>query len=161
MATASTRIRALDGKMTTGQQRRQTRWRDMYYQAPDRALRGGMAALLAPIGVVHLHLWLDGYRNVPTIGSLFLVAVFTAVLLAIAVAVRLNAMVALAAASFATGTLGANVLSLLLPSGLFHFKEVGVSYSGWLAIASEVGVAALVGVWTYRRWRRGDNQPAP
>jgi hypothetical protein len=86
-------------------------------------------------------------------------AVAAAGLLAIAVAIRLHAVVALAAASFAAGTLGSNVLSLLLPNGLFHFKEVGVSYSGGFAIASEVAVVALMGVWTYRRRRRGDKQP--
>jgi hypothetical protein len=161
MATAMSHIRGLDGEPATEQPRRQTRSRETLHEAPDRALRAGVVVLLALIGVVHLHLWFDGYRNIPTIGPLFLVAVITAALLAIVVAVRLNAIVAFAAASFAAGTLGSNVLSLLLPNGLFHFKEVGVSYSGGLAIASEVGVVALAGVWAYGRWRRGDTQPRP
>jgi hypothetical protein len=152
MATATSRIRVLDGRPTTGQRRSQTRRRSMYHQ--DRALRGGVVTLLAATGIVHLHLWLDGYRYIPTIGSLFLVAVFTALLLAMAVAVRLSAVVALASATFAAGVLAGNVLSLLLPNGLFHFKEVGVSYSGGLAIASEVGVVVLIVLWTYRRWWR-------
>src|SRR5579864_4689563 len=122
----------------------------------DRAWRWGLAALLLVIGVVHLHLWLGGYRYLATIGPLFLLDVVVAGLLAVAVAVRLNVVVALAAASLAGGTLGANVLSLLLPNGLFRFKEVGVSFSGGFAIASEVGVVVLVGTWTYLRWRRSD-----
>jgi hypothetical protein len=108
------------------------------------------------IGVVHLHLWLGGYRYLATIGPLFLLDVVSSALLAVIISVRLNVVVALAAASLAAGTLGANVLSLLLPDGLFRFKEVGVSYSGGFAIASEVGVVALLGAWTYLRWRRGE-----
>jgi hypothetical protein len=45
------------------------------------------------------------------------------------------------------------------PSGSLHFKELGVSCSGGLAIASEVGVVALVGIWTYRHWRRQAGDP--
>jgi hypothetical protein len=36
-------------------------------------LRVGCAALLAWIGYIHLHLWLEGYRQIPTDGPLFLV----------------------------------------------------------------------------------------
>jgi hypothetical protein len=120
-----------------------------------RALRAGTFGLLLVIGVVHLHLWLAGYRNLNTIGPLFLVAVVSAVVLAIVVAARINVAIAVAAASFAAGTLTANLLSLLLPDGLFRFKEVGVSYSGGFAIASEIGVVALMGLWTLRRFRVG------
>ena len=123
-----------------------------------RALRAGTAALLLVIGVVHLHLWLDGYRNLSTIGPLFLVAVVSAVALAIVAAVRINAVIAVAAASFAAGTLAANILSLLLPDGLFHFKEIGVSYSGGFALASEVGVVVLMGISAHKRFRHGHRQ---
>lgn len=123
------------------------------------AWRWGGAALLIVISVVHLHLWLGGYRYLSTIGPLFLLDVIAAAVLAVVVAVRLNAVVAFAAVSLAAGTLGANILSLLLPHGLFHFKEVGVSYSGGFAIASEAGVVMLLGTWTYLRWRRGDLGP--
>jgi hypothetical protein len=112
-----------------------------------RSLRVGTAALLTVISAVHLHLWFAGYRNLNTIGPLFLVAVVTAALLAIVVLVRINTMIAAAAALFAAGTLAANVLSLLLPDGIFHFKEVGVSYSGGFAIAAELGVVAVLGTW--------------
>jgi hypothetical protein len=103
------------------------------------------------ISAVHLHLWLGGYRNLNTIGPLFLVAVVAAAVLATVVLVRMNALVAAGAALFAAGTLTANVLSLLLPDGLFRFREVGVSYSGEFAIAAELGVVALVAAWMHRR----------
>jgi hypothetical protein len=96
-----------------------------------------------------------------TIGPLFLVAVASSVLLAVVVAVRINAATAAAAAAFAAGTLTANVLSLLLPDGLFRFKEVGVSYSGGFAIAAEIGVTVLLGVWGLRRLRQGREQVTP
>ena len=35
-------------------------------------LRLACAALLAWIGYIHLHLWLEGYRQIPTDGPLFL-----------------------------------------------------------------------------------------
>ncbi len=116
-------------------------------QSPSRVLGGGAAALLVVIAAVHLHLWLAGYRYLPTIGPLFLVAVISAMLLAVIVTLRINVIVALATVAFATGILTANVLSLTLPDGLFSFKEVGVSYSGAFAIASELGVTAILMVW--------------
>jgi hypothetical protein len=125
-----------------------------------RGFGAGTAALLLVIGVVHLHLWLDGYRHLPTIGPLFLVAVVSSALLAVVVSVRINPVIAVAAAAFAAGTLTANILSLWLPDGLFHFKEVGVSYSGGFAIASEIGVVALLGVWAHRRFRHAHKQMA-
>jgi hypothetical protein len=138
-----------------------SRSRHEHATSPHRGFGAGTAALLLVIGVVHLHLWLDGYRHLPTIGPLFLVAVVSSALLAVVVSVRINPVIAVAAAAFAAGTLTANILSLLLPEGLFCFKEVGVSYSGGFAIASEIGVVALLGVWAHRRSRHARNQAAP
>jgi hypothetical protein len=156
MATAKPDIRALvdDERI---QLHRRGDPRRSHDRAPttDRTLRFGVSVLLLVISVVHLHLWLGGYRYLSTIGPLFLLDVIVAALLAVVVAVRLNVLVALGAGSLAAGTLGANVLSLLLPKGLFQFKEVGVSYSGAFAITSEVGVVVLVATWTYLRGRRG------
>jgi hypothetical protein len=120
----------------------------------DQVLGWGTTTLLVVIGIVHLHLWFDGYRNLPTIGPLFLVAVISAAVLALLASVQINRLIAFAAASFAAATLTANVMSLLLPNGLFRFKEIGVSYSGAFAIASEVGVVLLVCIWANRHRRR-------
>jgi hypothetical protein len=118
----------------------------------DRMLRWGTTSLLIAIGIVHLHLWWVGYRTLPTIGPLFLVTVVSAGLIALFTSVHLNWVTATVAASFAASTLVAYLMSLLLPHGLFDFEEVGVSYSGAIAIASELGVIALVGVWATRRF---------
>jgi hypothetical protein len=46
------------------------------HKAPGRGgrllLRLGCVALLAWIGYIHLHLWQEGYRQIPTNGPLFL-----------------------------------------------------------------------------------------
>ena len=41
-------------------------------QAGALLLRLGCVALLAWIGYIHLHLWQEGYRHIPTNGPLFL-----------------------------------------------------------------------------------------
>ena len=126
---------------------------DRLFGSTDRLLRWGITTLLVVIGLVHLHLWQDGYRTLPTIGPLFIVAGASAGFIALFTSVQLNWMTATAAACFAAGTLAANLASLLLSNGLFDFKEVGVSYSGAIAIASEVGVVALFGIWAHGRLR--------
>src|ERR1700692_2615281 len=45
------------------------------------------AALIGVTGVIHLHLWMSGYRNIPTIGPLFLLQAIVAELLAIGLVV--------------------------------------------------------------------------
>ena len=157
MATAKLDIGRLDDDEQIQRHRRGDPWRSKKRaNTADRALRFGTAALLLVISVVHLHLWLGGYRYLPTIGPLFLLDVVVAALLAVVVAVRSNVVGALGAGLLAAGTLGANILSLLLPKGLFRFMEIGVSYSGGFAITSEVGVVVLVATWAYLHWKRGD-----
>lgn len=123
----------------------------------DRLLRWGTTVLLVVIGIVHLHLWVDGYRTLPTIGPLFQVAVVSAAIMALFISVQLNWVTATAAACFAAATLAANLTSLLLPRGLFDFKQIGVSYSGAIAIASEAGVVVLVSMWAHMHRRSGQS----
>jgi hypothetical protein len=124
-------------------------------------VRAGVSGLLVVIAAVHLHLWFSGYRYIPTIGPLFMVDVITATVLAAVVVFRVNTVIAVAAASFAAGTLGANVLSLTLPDGLFQFREVGVSYSGAFAIASEAGIVVCLAVWMGTIHRRVPQKGRP
>ena len=51
-------------------------------QAAALLLRLACVALLAWIGYIHLHLWLEGYRQIPTDGPLFLLDAVAAFLLA-------------------------------------------------------------------------------
>ena len=84
-------------------------------------LRLTCAALLAWIGFIHLHLWAEGYRQIPTDGPLFLLDAVAGFTLAAALLAWPRPLAGLAAAGYSAATLGALLLSLSV--GLFGFKE--------------------------------------
>ncbi|MFF9197006.1 hypothetical protein ACF09L_17560 [Streptomyces sp. NPDC014779] len=87
-------------------------------------LRIAAAALTATTGAIHLHLWAEGYRDLATVGPLFLLNGVLGCLLALALLVtpyHWLGLVATATALFTAGTLGALFLSLT--TGLFGFEE--------------------------------------
>ncbi len=87
-------------------------------------LRSAAAGLTAAMGAIHLALWADGYRDLATVGSLFLLNGVLGCLLVVALLLtpyRRLAPVATATALFTAGTLGALFLSLT--TGLFGFEE--------------------------------------
>ena len=87
-------------------------------------LRAGGVALTAAMGLIHLWLWLQGYREVPVIGTLFMINAICAAALVVALLAapaRLRSLVAAVAALFTAGTLGGLVLSLTV--GLFGVHE--------------------------------------
>ncbi|MFF0473520.1 hypothetical protein [Streptomyces sp. NPDC004284] len=87
-------------------------------------LRLAAAGLTATMGALHLSLWADGYRDLATIGGLFLLNGVLGCLLAVALLLtpyRWLGLVATATALFTAGTLGALFLSLT--TGLFGFEE--------------------------------------
>ena len=98
-------------------------------KAPDRGgrraavllLRLGCVALLAWIGYVHLHLWLEGYRQIPTNGPLFLLDAVAGFGLAAVLLVWPRPLTGLLAAGYTAATLGALIISLTV--GLFGFRE--------------------------------------
>lgn len=80
--------------------------------------------LVVVMGLIHLRLWLDGYRQIPIIGPLFITnAVCSGVLAAIllTVPVRLRRLAAAIAALFTVGTLAGLIISLTI--GLFGMRE--------------------------------------
>ncbi len=87
------------------------------------------AALLVASGAIHLDLYLTGYRTIPTIGPLFLLQVIAAFVLAAAILVTGNWLVAAAGAGFAVSVLGGYLLSLWV--GLFGFTEVRTTAASW------------------------------
>jgi len=90
-------------------------------------LRLTCAALLAWIGYIHLHLWAEGYRHIPTDGPLFLLDAVAGFALAAALLAWPRPLAGLAAAGYTAGTLGALLLSLSV--GLFGFREsISASY---------------------------------
>lgn len=105
--------------------------------------RLGVPALLAVVGAIHLNLYAgEDYREIPTIGRLFLVTVVTAFVLAVVVAGWPALWSWTLAGGFSLGVLGGYLLTLFLPDGLFGFKEPAVSYSGAASIAAETLIAA-------------------
>jgi predicted lipoprotein with Yx(FWY)xxD motif len=110
---------------------------------PRLALRVAGAGLLAAAGAIHLDLYLTGYRNIPTIGWLFLFQVIAAFALALAVLITGSRLAAAAGAGFALATLGGYLLTLWF--GLFGFKEVRTT-AGIVAGVVEVAAAAALGV---------------
>ena len=87
-------------------------------------LRMAGAGLTAAMAAIHLRLWAEGYRDLATIGPLFLINGVVGLLLAVALLVtpvRRLGPVAAVTALFTAGTLGALLLSLT--TGLFGFSE--------------------------------------
>jgi hypothetical protein len=101
--------------------------------------RIAIPALLLVIGGIHLNLYLrEQYREVPTVGWLFLMTVITSAMVAAALAIRPSWLTLALSGGFPLAVLAGYLLTLWLPNGLFRFKEPGVSYSGGVSIAAEL-----------------------
>jgi hypothetical protein len=114
------------------------------------------AALLAGMGWIHLHLWLDGYRTIDVIGPAFLlntIAGFGLAVLLLVTPRALLAWVAALGALTALGTLGGLLLATTV--GLFGFKESTDASlwweSLWVEVAAIVVLAALAALAARRR----------
>ena len=102
------------------------------------------AGLLAATGAIHLDLYVTGYKNIPTIGWLFLLQVIAAFGLAILVLFPGGRLIAALGAGFAASTLGGYLLSVWF--GLFGFKEVRTTagiVAGLIEIATFAVLAAV------------------
>lgn len=125
------------------------------------AMIAGGAACAVGSGVIHLYLWGKqyGYRDVPTIGPLFLVQGIVAVLLGLLVLVSRQVLVAV----LAGGMLVMSVAALLIAIevGLFGFKDSWYAPYAWTTFYEEIAGAVLLlaaaGVlaWSGRAGRPG------
>src|SRR6266849_5023855 len=110
-------------------------------------LRLCCVALLAWIGYIHLHLWQEGYRHIPTNGPLFLLDAVAGFGLAAILLVWPRPLAGLLAAGYAATTLGALVISLGV--GLFGFREsISASFVVESLTIDSITVLALVS-WTF------------
>lgn len=112
------------------------------------------AALLLAMGGIHLKLWVDGFRDIPWIGPLFLANVVLGAAAAVAVLVtprRWFPWVALLAGLLSIGTLGGLVLSLTV--GLFGYHEVVAGYVVPTIIVESAGFLVLAGYGAYELLR--------
>jgi hypothetical protein len=109
-------------------------------------LRLGCAALLAWIGYIHLHLWQEGYRHIPTNGPLFLLDAVAGFVLAAVLLAWPRPLAGLLAAGYTAATLGALLISLGV--GLFGFREsISASYVTQSLAIEAITVLALI-TWT-------------
>ncbi len=115
-------------------------------QAGALPLRLGCIALLAWIGYIHLHLWQEGYRHIPTNGPLFLLDAVTGFILAAVLLAWSRPLAGLLSAGYTAVTLGALIISLSV--GLFGFREsISASYVTESLTIETITVLALI-TWT-------------
>src|ERR1700747_2332268 len=124
-----------------------------------RVLRLGCTALLAWIGYIHLHLWLEGYRHIPTNGPLFLLDAVAGFILAAVVLAWPRPLAGLLAAGYTASTLGALIISLSV--GLFGFREsISASFVTESLTIESITVLALIS-WTILVAAPGHQRAAP
>jgi hypothetical protein len=108
------------------------------------ALATAGALLVAGSALIHLDLWADGYRHVPTIGPLFMVQGIVGLLLAVALVAAPRSAVAVLGAGF----LLASVAALLISAhgGLFGFMDTLDAPWATTSLAVEAfGAVVLIG----------------
>jgi hypothetical protein len=101
------------------------------------------AGLLAWMAWIHLHLWNEGYKHIPSIGNLFVLNFIVGVLLALsllAAPLRYLAVAAGAGALMVAGTLGSLIISINI--GLLGYRES--SHAPFAHLSLFVEAAALV-----------------
>ncbi|MGH3830148.1 MAG: hypothetical protein ACRDRS_06785 [Pseudonocardiaceae bacterium] len=117
------------------------------------------AGLTAAMGLIHLRLWVDGYREVPVLGTLFLVNASFALALAVvllAVPARLRGAVAAITALFTAATLTGLIVSLTV--GLLGVHEsLRTPLVPTTLVIESTGVLVLIGLLgiSSEPWVRG------
>jgi len=109
------------------------------------ALRLVSVSLLISIGWVHLDLWRVGYRYLPTIGPLFLVAAVSAPVLAFGMLVRPSRLIGLLGIGLVTAILAGFIVSVNV--GLFGFYESLSAPSAMESIVLEIAAALTLASW--------------
>ena len=113
-------------------------------------LRLVCAGLLIWVAAIHLHLWMEGYRDIPTVGPLFLADAVGGFVLAAVLVVWPRPLAGLFGAGFMISTLGGLIVSLNF--GLFGFRESsGASFVVETIILESVGTVALL-AWSAAVW---------
>jgi hypothetical protein len=121
--------------------------------------RGLAAAGVLLAAVVHLDLWVQGFRSVATIGALFLLDFIAGLVIGVGVLVWRHWLPALAAAGFGAATVIAFWISVI--HGLFGVKETATGSSEILAAIAEYSAVAfgLTAVATLLLQRRSKTHP--
>ena len=108
------------------------------------AMIAGGAVCTVGSGIIHLYLWGKqyGYRDVPTIGPLFLLQGIVAILLGLLVLVSRRVLVLV----LAGGMLAVSVVALVLAIevGLFGFRDSWAAPYAWTTFYEEIVGAVLL-----------------
>jgi hypothetical protein len=100
------------------------------------------ALLVAVSAGIHLHLWLEGYRNIPTVGPLFIGQAVAGFVLAAALAWFRRPTLAIVAALFLLATIGGLLMSAWF--GLFGFHDsFDAPYAGASVLVEALGAVVL------------------
>ncbi len=116
-----------------------------------RITRLPAAVSLAVGGIIHLQLWLSGYRVIPYVGPFFIANVVVSALLALALVARSDSGVTVVAIIFSLASLVALVMSRTV--GLFGFTEPAWTEQAVRATTAEltaVVALAIIFVVTHR-----------
>jgi hypothetical protein len=125
--------------------RRPADLRSLPWRVAVTVIIAGGAACTAGSGVIHLYLWGKqyGYRDIPTIGPLFLIQGIAAILMGLIVIVSRQAGVLLVAVVLLAASVAALVLAVEV--GLFGFKDSWLAPYAWTTFYEETaGGAALL-----------------
>jgi hypothetical protein len=100
------------------------------------------AALVATTGAIHLHLWATGYRNIATIGPLFLFQGIAGAVMAVALVAWRRLLMVVAATGFMIATIGGLLLSVYV--GLFGFTDtLAAPFAGVSLAVESIGAVVL------------------
>lgn len=113
--------------------------------------RAAGAGLLVWMGWIHLHLWSEAYKHLPSIGTLFLLNFIGGVVLAVgvlAVPRRYLTLAAAAGALMAAATLVCLAISINV--GLFGFKDLYNAPFVHLSIVVEAAAVVVLGFTAIR-----------
>jgi hypothetical protein len=91
---------------------------------------------------IHLHLWLDGYSGIATIGPLFLLQAIGGFTLVIAILLLRRPIVALAGAGYLLATMAGFLVSVNI--GLFGFQDAWSASFATTAFAVEAAGSVLL-----------------
>ena len=108
-------------------------------------LRLVAVGLLGAVGWVHLHLWQEGYRHIPTIGPLFLAAAVSALVVGVGLLGWPSRLLGLLGFGTVIGILAGLIVSVNV--GLFGFTESLTAPFAVESIALETAGAVTLAAW--------------
>jgi hypothetical protein len=101
--------------------------------------------LLSAVGWIHLHLWQEGYRHIPTIGPLFLAGALSAFVVGVGLLARPSRLFGLFGIGVVVGILAGLIVSVNV--GLFGFKESLTAPFAVQSIVVEIAAAVTLAAW--------------